>query len=52
MTTCGANPIRVCTSNWACCRLINAQRLAPLEEVLAELRGELRVHLRDKAPAA
>ena len=32
-------------------RLINAQKLAPLEEVLAEMRGELRVHLREKAPA-
>lgn len=32
-------------------RLINAQKLAPLEEVLAEMRGELRVHPREKARA-
>ncbi len=32
-------------------RLINAQKLAPLEEVLAELRGERRVHPREKSPA-
>jgi DNA polymerase-3 subunit gamma/tau len=33
-------------------RLINAQKLAPLEEVLAEMRGELRVQPREKARAA
>ncbi len=33
-------------------RLINAQKLAPLEEVLAEMRGELRVHPHGKAEAA
>ncbi len=33
-------------------RLINAQKLAPLEEVLAEMRGELRVHPREKARSA
>ena len=33
-------------------RLINAQKLAPLEEVLAEMRGELRVHPREKARTA
>jgi DNA polymerase-3 subunit gamma/tau len=32
-------------------RLINAQKLAPLEEVLAEMRGELRVRPREKARA-
>ena len=32
-------------------RLINAQRLAPLEEVLAEMRGERHVHPREKARA-
>ena len=32
-------------------RLINAQKLAPLEEVLAEMRGEMRVHPREKARA-
>lgn len=33
-------------------RLINAQRLAPLEEVLAEMRGEAGVPPREKARAA
>lgn len=33
-------------------RLINAQKLAPLEEVLAEMRGELRSHPREKARTA
>jgi DNA polymerase III gamma/tau subunit len=32
-------------------RLINAQKLAPLEEVLAEMRGEQRVRPREKARA-
>jgi DNA polymerase-3 subunit gamma/tau len=32
-------------------RLINAQKLAPLEEVLAEMRGELSVRPREKARA-
>ena len=31
--------ILACIWRWACSRLINAQRLAPMEELLAELRS-------------
>jgi len=38
-TICATSPMRDCIWRWACCVLVNAARLAPLEEILAELEG-------------